>query len=377
MELTIQQFEETVLFANSNVEKLVKSIVNESSNAAFVAMYEDSVILLDHEEGKFYTADYQFDPKKLTLKLENYEPIELSQEESSFQESVSNFFDDEDASFTELTEAYREDVMGQEKFVRELIAESLSYKDLNEEIDYGELAEANDDISIDNEPFFEAYKARLETNPLNEVKYFNWKTPIKVSLMENEPIKLINSTGTEKAQNLWKRQSFKKMFNESLEVFLEDVEEGKEMLMETFKTYPNVFLLDNADRKTLFGKTIIANSNLREYLEDIQKGLTIIFEDEDVRDLSENYISEMEDSAEEAGEEDSEEDGEAEEKKPAKELDTEEMKKISDELNKVADKIEDEAVKKKLGDLADKISDSVNEGTRPDLIKEAVYYLTI
>lgn len=377
MELTIQQFEETVLFANSNVEKLVKSIVNESSNAAFVAMYEDSVILLDHEEGKFYTADYQFDPKKLTLKLENYEPIELSQEESSFQESVSNFFDDEDASFTELTEAYREDVMGQEKFVRELIAESLSYKDLNEEIDYSELAEANDDISIDNEPFFEAYKARLETNPLNEVKYFNWKTPVKVSLMENEPIKLINSTGSEKAQNLWKRQSFKKMFNEALEVFLEDVEEGKEMLMETFKTYPNIFLLDNADRKTLFGKTIIANSNLREYLEDIQKGLTIIFEDEDVRNLSENYISEMEDSAEEAGEEGSEEDEEAEEKKPAKELDTEEMKKISDELNKVADKIEDEAVKKKLGDLADKISDSVNEGTRPDLIKEAVYYLTI
>lgn len=371
MELTIRQFEETILFANSNVEKVVKSIVNESSNAAFVAMYEDSVILLDHEKGQFYSAEYEFQPKTLTLTLENYEPINLEKEEDTFQESVKNFFEGDNSSFMDLTESYRESVMSQEKFVNQLIYEALSYKETEEDLDYSSLSEANKNLEIENESFFEAYKERLKTNPLNEVKYFNWKSPVKVSLLESEPIKLINSTGTEKAQNLWKRKSFKDMFNESLEVFLEDVEEGKEKLMETFKMFPNVFLLDNADRKTLFGKSIISNSSLREHLEDIQKGLTIFFEDEEVRDLSESYITEMEDTSEdEEGEDD-------EEKTPAKELTPEELKKIADELTKVSDKVEDEAVKNKLTDLAGKLTESIDEGTRPELVKEAVYLLTM
>ena len=66
-EMSLREFEDMNLYSNKSMERIISSIVNESSNAALVNMYEDSVILLDHEEGTFYTADYKFEPKTLTL----------------------------------------------------------------------------------------------------------------------------------------------------------------------------------------------------------------------------------------------------------------------------------------------------------------------
>jgi hypothetical protein len=138
--MTIKQFEEINLFSNKSIEKVVSSIVNESSNAALVAMFEDSVILLDHDDGQFYTADYTFDGKKLKLTLENFQSIDLEKEENSFKKDVSNFFESEDASAKDLAESYKDSVMEQEKFVNELISEALSTKDFDETINYKELA---------------------------------------------------------------------------------------------------------------------------------------------------------------------------------------------------------------------------------------------
>jgi len=88
LELTIREFEEINLYSNKNLEKVVASIVNESSNAALVAMYEDSIILLDHEEGQFYFADYKFDPNKLTLEFDNFKPINLVKENYDFKKAA-------------------------------------------------------------------------------------------------------------------------------------------------------------------------------------------------------------------------------------------------------------------------------------------------
>ncbi len=380
LQMTIKQFEELNLFSNKSIEKVVSSIVNESSNAALVAMYEDSVILLDHDDGQFYAADYTFDGKKLKLTLENFQPIDLEKEENGFKKNVSTFFESEDASAKDLAESYRDSVIEQEKFVNELISEALSTKDFGEIINYKELSEANDSISILDKPYFQSYVDRLESHPLNEVKYFNWTDKVIVSLMEGEKVRLINSTAAEKANELWKKEEFKKLFNDAASVFIEDVEQGKEMLVALFEEYPQLFLLDNADRKTLFGKSIISNSNLRESLEDLQKGLDILFETEDLKELQNSYLSlleESEEDEEEDEEEEDEEEDEEEEDEPAKELDADEVKELADELKKIADDIEDEKLKEKLDDVISKLNGSVEEGTRPDLIKEAIYLLTI
>ena len=383
LEMSLREFEDMNLYSNKSMERIISSIINETSNAALVNMFEDSVILLDHDNGTFYTSDYQFDPKTLTLTLENFEEVILSKEEDDFKGSVKNFFEDEDASVEDLTESYKEKVLEQESFINELINETLSVKNFEDIIDYKELAEANDNISIKNEDFFKNYAERLETNPLTEVKFINFEDKVIVSLLESEPIKLVNSSVVEQAASLWKRNEFKEGFVAAASTFVENVEDGKDMFLSLFEEFPQVFFLDKADRKAMFGKAIIANANLRESLQDLLKGMDILFEDEDVDSLKESYILEMEEEGspeEEAKEtpeeEEKEKDGE-EEKEPAKELSPEEIKKISGELKKVAEKIEDEKLKEKMDDLIGKLDGSIEEGTRPDLIKEAIYLLSI
>ena len=123
----------------------------------------------------------------------------LQREDDNFKNKVVNFFESEDASVNELTESYREDVLGQESFLNELINETLSTKDFDGIIDYSQLAEANDSVSIKNEDFFKAYAERLESHPLTEAKYINFETPVVVSLLESEKVKLINSSIIEKS----------------------------------------------------------------------------------------------------------------------------------------------------------------------------------
>ena len=384
LEMSLREFEDMNLYSNKSMERIVSSIINETSNAALVNMYEDSVILLDHDNGTFYTSDYNFDPKTLTLTLENFEEVILTKEEDDFKDSVKNFFEDEDASVEDLAESYKEKVIEQEAFINELINESLSVKNFEDIIDYKELAEANDNVSIKNEDFFKAYAERLETNPLTEAKYINFEDKVIVSLLESEPVKLVNSTIVEKAATLWKRDEFKNSFVEAASVFVEDVEEGKDLFLSLFEEFPQVFFLDKADRKAMFGKAIIANADLRESLQELLKGLDILFEDEDVDSLRESYLAEAEEGSpeeeasetpeEEAAEKEEDED---EEKEPAKELTPEEIKKISDELKKVAEKVEDEKLKEKLDGLIGKLDGSMEEGTRPELVKEAIYLLSI
>lgn len=375
LQMTIKQFEELNLFSNRNVEKVAASVINESSNAALVSMFEDSMILLDHEDGQFYAADYKFDGEKLTLTLENFQPIELEKENVDFKGSVKNFFESEDSSVGELAESYRESVIEQEKFINDLVSEALSTKDFDNAINYKELAEANNDISIKDKEFFKSYVERLDTHPLTEAVFFNWDDKMVVSLVETERVNLINSSAAEKAQELWKKENFKKAFTEASSVFIEDVEAGKELFVSLFEEYPSIFLLDAADRKTLFGKAVISNSTLRESLDDLQKGISILFEDDDLVSLKESYLLEMDD--EETGEEEEGDDEEAGDDEPAKELEPEEIQSLVDELKKVAEKIEDEKLKEKMDDIIGKLDTSVEEGTRPNLVKEAVKLLII
>lgn len=376
LEMSLREFEDMNLYSNKSMERIVASIVNETSNCALVNMFEDSVVLLDHDNGTFYTSDYQFDPKTLTLTLENFEEVFLTKEENQFKDSVKNFFEDEDSSVDDLTESYKENVIEQEAFINELINETLSVKDFEGMIDYSELAEANESVSISNEEFFQSYTDRLETHPLTEAKFINFEDKVVVSLLESETVKLINSSAVEKAAVLWKRPEFKESFVEASKVFVENVEEGKDLFVTLFEEYPQIFFLDKADRKAMFGKAIISDDVLRESLQDLLKGIEILFEDEDINNLSETYLSEMEDGAPAEAEGTGDEE-EKEEKTPAKELTPAEIKKISSALKTVAEKVEDEKLKEKLDELIGKLDVTMEEGTRPELVKEAVYLLSL
>ena len=118
-EFTLKQFENLNLYSNDSLQKVISSLVNTSSNAVLINMFEDSLILLDHEEGQFYIADYNFDPKVLRLKIENFEPVELKHETDEFKEKIYEFFDDEDGSAIDLADSYKEHVLDQERYSQE------------------------------------------------------------------------------------------------------------------------------------------------------------------------------------------------------------------------------------------------------------------
>ena len=292
MELTLREFENLNLYSNKNMEKVIGKLINESSNAVLVNMFDDNLVLLDHDEAKFYTADYSFDPEKLRLRLENYEPVELVKEEDDFREDVSEFFDDEDASPKDLVESYKDNVINQEKYINELISEAMSTKDFSEYVNYKEAKEAKENVQLEsvNEDVFKKYQERLDSHPLTEVKYIDWETPINVSLVETERKSIINSSVIEKAKDLWKKKDFKESFLEAAENLVN--EEDESSVVALFEEFPSLFYLSEEDRNTLFGKTLISSA-LREQRKEITSKINeLLSENEELEDLISKYIAE-------------------------------------------------------------------------------------
>jgi len=376
--LTVNQFEDLNLFTNRNMEKVIGGIINNSSNGVLVNMGEDSVIILDHTEGQFYIADYSFDRDKLALTLENFDPIEIVREEETFEDRVYEYFESEEEDVKTLVESYKNDVMNQDKFITELINDAMSRKSFDDVVDYKTISEAVNSVELEStkEPFFASYKERLTTHPLTEVKMFDWENSVTVSLVETESRRLINKTAIQRANDLWKKPEFKKLFSEAAEIFVEDVEEGVEKFKELFETYPQIFFLDAADRKSVFGKTLLGNNNLREDMDDVLKGLNLVFEKYDLKEMADEYLSEADDmDQEDMGDE--KEGGADDQAEAPKELEQDDKQKLLDDLKKIAEKLEDEDAKKKIDDLIEKYEKSMEEGTRPDLVKEAVAILSL
>jgi predicted house-cleaning NTP pyrophosphatase (Maf/HAM1 superfamily) len=386
MELKLRDFESINLFSNKNLEKVMSSVVNKSSNAVLVNMFEDSLILLDHTTGQFYSADYKFDQNKLTIKIDNFEPVELVKEESDLRDKIVEFFDDdEDTSAHDLTEVYKDDVLGQERFIDDLIHDAMMAKDFTAITDWSKVREVKEDVEIEDEKFFKLYQKRLETHPLMEVKLFDWENPVHVSLVDTEPRKIVNDSAVEKASELWKKEDFKEAFADAASTFVEDVEEGTEKMKDLLETYPQIFFLSGADRKALFGKAIITNKELKEEMEVLLKGIDIIFEKFDLAEMRRDYLEEAEFGMDEPPEEPKGEKAEIEppekkEKKPKEsppELSASELEKLAGELEKVAAKCEDESCKEKITSIANKLKAGKEEGTRPDVVKEAVSILSL
>jgi hypothetical protein len=377
MELNLNAFENLNLYSNKSMEQLLTSIVNKSSNACLVNVFEDAVVLLDHEEGQFYFSDYTFDKDKLTVKFSNFEPVELEEDTANFEQRVYEFFDRDDLGIEELTESYKEEVLKKQNTLKELINSAMSKKNFDNTINYNEVVNAKKDLVFESttESFFQKYSERLETHPLTEAKHFNWSDPVVVSLIDTEPYKVINSNTIESANNLWKNGTFKQAFNEACEVFVEDVETGEEMLSSLFTEFPQVYYLDKGDRKALFGKTVISNSSLREDSSDILKGLDLLFEKFSLKESRENFLNENQ-IEEQDGDTDVPAGGQAQDKEEkAPEVSEDESEKIAKDLKKIAEKVEDEKVKEKLDKIISELEKGKSEGTKPEVVKEAVSIL--
>ena len=363
--MSIKGFEDLNMFSNKNVERIITDLINESSNAAVVSVFDDKVILLDHTAGDFYFANYEFDPKNLTVTFSEFDEIEVYKEESDLNEKALSYFDeDADVSVDDLIESFKDTYLTQDSFMREITQETLLNKDTYDLIDWDEMRVINteDNNSFKKTNFYKQYKQRIETHPLQEIKYFDWDNPIKVSLLETEDVDLINSDMIGNAVHLWKDESFREEFVKHCQTMIEDVEDGMSDLAEFFENYPQVFFLDTEERQTMLGKAIVYSDEIRENAEDLLKGISEAFDKYDVSEIKEQYI-------EEAGDIDMTAGGEVSD---APEVPKKEQNGIAKKLKSIAVDVENPALKRKLEGIIEELENGANEGTDPRLIKEIV-----
>jgi polyhydroxyalkanoate synthesis regulator phasin len=359
MKLSLAQFENICLLSNKNVEKILKRLINESSNAALVSVFDESVILYDHTDGIFRTADYVLNKDDLTIKLENFENIDLVQYEESTSDIIESFFDDE-SSVEDISESYRKEVIGRTNFVKDIVNEALSEKNFFGKPDYSQIAEVKSSLKLasKNMKFFEAYQERIKEVPMTKIMSFDWVNPVSVSLEEMEQDRVVASVNIAEAHNLWRDKEFKGLFQEATREFIQDVEIGADMFEGLARRYPGIMFLESEDRKAMFGKSMLGDKTLTENLGDTLKGLDVLFEKLDIAELKEEYSGKLSD-----------------EEVSAPVMTEEEIDTVVKDLNKLAESISDDNTLEYINGLIESVETFNYDGISPSVVKEVVELL--
>jgi len=370
--MTVAQLEYANILNNENKQKILEKLVNETDNASFVSMFEDnSAILFDHEEGNFYVSDFQVNEDNLQVTFKNFEKIEIVKEKNLLSEAVYNFFDEDDEDVMKLAEAYSS-YYKQDYYVSELISKAMSKKDFSNIIDYSSIVESEkvDIEGLMEEDWFVSYQNRLDDKPMTEIKHLNWnKDSVSVSLLESEKVKKVTENKFERAQDLWKVEKFRKAIVEASSAFVNDVEEGTSLFAEAISQFPEFALLDGSEKKEIIAKTILFDGKLKTSAKQITEGFTAKLKD-GTFDL---ILEEAEEALADAGEtgDDKEDD------KPAS-LTPDQIRKLKQELEKIADECEDEKLSDKIEAVIKKLEESAEQNyTDVFAVREAVSLITL
>lgn len=392
--MTYSQLHGVIVNDNTNIENMIRGFINESANASVVAVYDDSLVLLDTINEEFYSCNYHYNPDTLSVILEGFDKIELEEDNSiDFKLAVKDYLISEDDDSKELLNSYMKTLNKSKSAVESIVAEAISDKDYSNAADYEELSFINEGFEdLRESDFFKAYKDRLITHPLNSVLILDWTEPVAFTLLTTtEPKAYINSKSKEKAKKCCASKKFKKEMCGACKAFVEDVEEGGDMLVEMFSNNPSLFSLNQTELKEAVAKSIMLDPQLNgeykkiteavvhyinndEGFQYLREAIDIDAEPEETEKAPEAKAAEGEAPAEAAGEE--KKDDEKKDEDKAVELTAEDKEKLVSALKKVIDTVTDEKIKGLAEDLLKKF-DTEEDGTRPDDVKEAVRFLSI
>ena len=354
--MEISKFNNALLYSNRNVEKLARKLINESSNAVLMEMFEDKCILADHTTGQIFEAKYSFDGN--TFIFEDFEEVELEHSNTSLREAIGNYFDDADIS---LKEAYETVSTEASEVFESSLTEALAGKNMDNVINYSELAGINEEIGdLKKSEIFKLYEERLATNPTSSIKMFDWKNAVRVALIDEDKNMVLNKSMKAKAKKLKSNPSFKKELAESATAALN----GDNSLLENLIA-ENISLvsLDKTELKESVGLSVVGNKFLMENRNKIV-------------DLISNVISENDEfAAKQAEAAESTSDDKKTEAPEATEQDVEAIKKA---LETAKEKATDEKLINKIEDLIDSLGNaSVAGETDVGAVKEAVELLSL
>lgn len=392
--MTYSQLHGVIVNDNTNIESMIRGFINESANASVVAVYDDSLVLLDTLNENFYSCNYHYNPDTLSILLEGFDKIELTEDDSvDFKIAVKDYLISESEDSRELLNAYLNTLNKSKGAVQSIVAEAVADKDYSNAADFEELSFINAEFTdLRESEFFKAYQDRLLTHPLNKVLVLDWENPVAFTLLETtEPKAYINSKSKEKAKKCCASKDFKKKMCAACKEFVEDVEAGGEALMEMFADNLSLFSLNNTELKESVAKAIMLDPQLNGEYKKISEAVVHFINNDnsfqylreaiDIDDAGDGEADHKEDKAaegevpaENAGEEKKDEE-KKEDDKPV-ELTADDKEKLVSALKTVVEKSTDEKIKSMAQDLLDKF-DTEDEGTHVNDVKEAVAFLSI
>lgn len=392
--MTYSQLHSVITNDNTNIESMIRGFINESANASVVAVYDDSLVLVDTLNEEFYSCNYHYNPDTLSVILEGFDKIELEEDNSvDFKIAVKDYLISENNDSSELLSSYLKTLNKSRSAVESIVAEAVADKDYSNTADFDELSFINEEFEdLRESEFFKAYQDRLITHPLNSVLILDWENPVAFTLLNStEPKSYINSKSKEKAKKCCASKKFKKDMCGACKAFVEDVDDGGDMLVEMFSDNPSLFSLNQTELKEAVAKAIMLDPELNgDYKKITEAVVHYITNDEGFQYLREAIdidddssadagktgapAAEGEAPAENAGEEKKDEEKKDEDK--AVELTAEDKEKLVSALKTVIEKVTDEKIKEMAENLLAKF-DNDDEGTRPEDVKEAVRFLSI
>lgn len=360
MEITNSKLSNYILYSNKNLEKLVRSMINESANAVLLEVYADKLLLADHNSGSIYLADYKFDGKALTVK--NYEPVDIINDRSKLSEAIHNYFESDGYDVAAIAEAYEEDSEAQNTDLNESIVEALASKK-NEIVDYTELYGINEELNeLKDMTFFKNYKEHLTEAPTDSIKFFNWTDPVKVSLIDEDLNRTIIGNAKDKALKLSKSKEFRAAFAEAAEEMMNG-DSGK--MTDLLEDNSAILALEPLAMKEFVGMSVISKKDLISSRNEIIESVNnIVAEDEYLNDAKLMF---------------EEDDSEASESEEETKLETsdKDIDALKDALDKALDKITDEKLVSKINALKDALDSSKDTGiTDVGTVKECVELLS-
>lgn len=362
--MTISDLSNTITYSNKNVEKLAKKIINESSNAVLMEMFEDKVLLADHTNGNIYTADYKFDGTKFIF--ENFDNVELEEDTSSLREAIENYFEEETVDTSMLEDAIEEEFEKGDNELAASIVEALASKNIEDNIDYSELSGINEEMDeLKETELFKVYSERLEENPLDHATYFDFVNPVSISLINEDEDRIIYSNINEKINKFTKDSEAKKALLEAIKEYNET--EDSTVLESFVENNEIVMGLTESQLKEFVGMSIVTESELvskrKEFTEVI---LNVISENEYLLNKK-NIILEAADEEKDENKED--------DKVAVSDSDVEKLKKA---LEAAAEKVEDEKLLDKINSFLSAIEESANDNeTNVGAIKESIALLSL
>ena len=360
--MKVSKLSDAIAYSNRMVEKLAKKIINESSNAVLLEMFENKVLLADHTNGNIYTADYKFDGNNFVF--ENFDHIELEADSDALKEAINNYFDEDVVDTSEIEEALEEEFEKEDNELSDSIVEALASKNTEDVIDYSEMRSINEEIDeLKETKLFADYSTLLEERPISTIQCFDFVNPVKVSVLDEDEGRIIYTNVSEKIAKSVKDADIKNSLLEALKNYKET--EDITVLEDFFMDNEVLTALTESQLKEFIGMSAISEPSILSERKELTNTILDLIEENEYLCGKKELILEAAEE-EESGTEEDEED----KKVSVSDADVEKLKKA---LKDASEKIEDKKLLEKINSLLTAIeSSSANNETDVGAIKESI-----